>query len=46
METRTHLTHEGLIEIVEIIKTMNRQKSRTELIKILRDYTPDMRDIA
>ena len=46
METKTHLTRKGLIEIVEIIQTMNRQKSRTELIKILRDYTPDMRDIA
>jgi hypothetical protein len=36
-----HLTREGLIEIVQIAETMNRKKSRTELIGILRDYTPD-----
>jgi LAGLIDADG endonuclease len=40
-----HLTHEGLIEIAEIAQTMNRQKPRTELIRILRDHTPDIRDI-
>ena len=40
-----HLTREGLIEIVQIAETMNRKKSRTELIGILRDYTPDTRDI-
>ncbi len=40
-----HLTREGLIEIAQIAETMNRRKSRTELIRILRDYTPDIRDI-
>jgi len=40
-----HLTREGLIEIAQIAETMNRKKSRTELIGILRDYTPDTRDI-
>jgi hypothetical protein len=40
-----HFTREGLIEIAEIAETMNRRKSRTELIGILRDYTPDIRDI-
>jgi len=40
-----HLTREGLIEIAQIAQTMNRRKSRTELIGILRDYTPDIRDI-
>ena len=42
---RQHLTREGLIEIAQIAQTMNRKKSRTELIGILRDYTPDARDI-
>jgi LAGLIDADG endonuclease len=42
---KQHLTREGLIEIAQIAETMNRKKSRTELIGILRDYTPDARDI-
>jgi hypothetical protein len=41
METRAHLTKSGLIEIVEIAETMNHKKPRTEIIRILRDYTPD-----
>ena len=40
-----HLTREGLIEIALIVETMNRQKSKTELIGILRDYTPDASDM-
>jgi LAGLIDADG DNA endonuclease family protein len=36
-----HLSREGLIEIAHITQTMNRQKPRTELIRILRDYTPN-----
>ena len=40
-----HLTSQGLIEIAEIAQTMNRQKPRNELIRILRDHTPDIRDI-
>jgi LAGLIDADG endonuclease len=39
-----HLTREGLVEIVEIVQTMNRRKSRPELIRILRGHTPDIRD--
>jgi hypothetical protein len=40
-----HKTAAGLIEILEIAQTMNRRKPRHELIRILRDYTPDVRDI-
>jgi len=36
-----HFTRDGLIEIAQIAETMNRRKSRTELIGILRDHTPD-----
>jgi LAGLIDADG endonuclease len=36
-----HLTVSGLIKIVEIAETMNHRKPRTEIIRILRDYTPD-----
>ncbi len=36
-----HLMPEGLIEIIEIAQTMNHRKPRYELIRILRDYTPD-----
>jgi hypothetical protein len=36
-----HLTASGLIKIVEIAETMNHKKPRTEIIRILRDYTPD-----
>jgi hypothetical protein len=39
-----HLSREGLIEIAEVTQTMNRQKPRHELIRILRDHTPDVRD--
>jgi hypothetical protein len=39
-----HLTREGLIEIAEIAQTMNHQKPRDELIRILRGHTPDIRD--
>jgi LAGLIDADG endonuclease len=31
----------GLLEIVEITQTMNHCKPRTEMIRILRDYTPN-----
>jgi len=40
-----HKTNEGLADIVEIIQTMNRKKPRHELIRILRDYTPEDLDI-
>jgi LAGLIDADG DNA endonuclease family protein len=36
-----HKTPEGLIEIARIAQTMNRQKPRNDLIRILTDYTPD-----
>jgi hypothetical protein len=39
-----HLTLEGLVEIAEITETMNHRKPRHELIRILRDHTPDIRD--
>jgi hypothetical protein len=39
-----HLTRDGLVEIAEIAQTMNRQKPRHELIRILRDHTPDVQD--
>jgi len=41
MGTGDHLTSNGLIKIVEIAATMNHKKPRTEIIRILRDYTPD-----
>jgi LAGLIDADG DNA endonuclease family protein len=40
-----HLTPAGLIEIAEIAQTMNRRKPRHELIRILRDCTPETLDI-
>jgi LAGLIDADG endonuclease len=39
-----HLTAPGLIEIAEIAQTMNRQKPRDELIRILRGHTPEVQD--
>ena len=39
-----HLTPTGLLEIAEIAQTMNRKKPRPELIRILRDYTPETLD--
>ena len=39
-----HLEPSGLIEIAEIAQTMNRQKPRTDLIRILRGHTPNIRD--
>jgi hypothetical protein len=39
-----HITPHGLADLLEITQTMNRRKSRDELIRILRDHTPDSRD--
>jgi hypothetical protein len=39
-----HLSHEGLADIVEIAQTMNRQKPRADLLRILRGHTPDIQD--
>jgi LAGLIDADG endonuclease len=36
-----HLSPQGLIEIAEIAESMNRQKSRQDLIRILRGHTPN-----
>jgi LAGLIDADG endonuclease len=41
IETNAHLTVCGLLEIVEIMPTMNHCKPRTEMIRILRDYMPN-----
>jgi hypothetical protein len=37
-----HLTTGGLIEMIEIAQTMNHQKSRSDVIRILRDHTPNI----
>ena len=37
-----HLSSNGLIDIANITQTMNRQKPRQELIRILRDHTPNI----
>jgi LAGLIDADG endonuclease len=39
-----HLVSEGLIDIVEIAQTMNRQKPRHDLLRILRGHTPEVQD--
>jgi len=39
-----HMTPAGLLEIVEIAQTMNHRKPRPELVRILRDHTPNIRD--
>jgi len=39
MEERKHLTVSGLIEIAEIVETMNRRKP-SAFLRILRDHTP------
>ena len=39
MEERKHLTVSGLIEIAEIVETMNHRKP-SEFLRILRDHTP------
>ena len=44
VERGLHLTDEGLADIAEIMQTMNHRKSRSELINILRDHTPEIRD--
>jgi hypothetical protein len=45
IETNQHLTVSGLLKIVEIAETMNHCKPRTEMIRILRDYTPNTDDL-
>ena len=45
VDTNVHLTPSGLIRIVEIAETMNHCKPRTEIIRILRDCTPNAGDL-
>jgi hypothetical protein len=45
MDEGKHRSHEGLADILDRVQTMNRQKPRTELINILRDFTPNTEDI-
>ena len=40
--TGLHLTRDGLVEIIGMMQTMNHQKPRRELVRILRDHTPDI----
>jgi hypothetical protein len=42
VDAKDHLSREGLIRIIEISQTMNRCKPRTEIPRILRDYTPNI----
>ena len=43
MQKGYHLSKEGILEIANIVQTMNNQKPRQSLINILRDYTPKVR---
>lgn len=45
VEAGSHLDPRGLVEIVRIAETMNHCKPRTEIIRILRDYTPNADDL-
>ena len=40
IEAKRHLTSKGLIDIAQIVETMNRQKSKQDIIRILRGHTP------
>jgi len=44
IDAGVHKTHEGLADTAEITQTMNRQKPRQDLIRILRDHTPEVQD--
>jgi hypothetical protein len=44
VRTRQHLSPDGLIRIAELAETMNHQKSRQDLIRILRGHTPNTLD--
>ncbi len=41
IERGAHLEHRGLIEIARTTELMNHRKSRKDLIRILRDHTPN-----
>ena len=44
VDAGVHRTRAGLADIAEIAETMNRHKPRHELIRILRDHTPEVQD--
>ncbi len=44
IDAGVHKTHKGLADIAEIVQTMNRQKPRHDLIRILRGHTPEIQD--
>lgn len=44
IDSGVHMTQEGLADIAEIAQTMNRQKPRHDLIRILRGHTPEVQD--
>jgi LAGLIDADG endonuclease len=44
IDAGVHLTRTGLADIAEIAQTMNRQKPRQDLIRILRGHTPEVQD--
>ena len=41
IRAKRHIEREGLADLLEIAQTMNRQLSRSDLIRILRDHTPE-----
>jgi len=44
IDAGVHKTFDGLADIAEVTQTMNRQKPRQELIRILRGHTPEIQD--
>jgi hypothetical protein len=44
IDAGVHKTREGLADIAEIVQTMNRQKPRHDMIRILRGHTPEIQD--
>jgi LAGLIDADG endonuclease len=45
IQSNEHIRAQGLLQILEIMQTMNHCKPRTEMIRILRDYTPNADDL-
>lgn len=44
MKEGSHYSPEGIIEIAQLAEQMNHKVSRSKLIRILRDYTPDSKN--
>jgi len=44
IDAGVHRTRSGLADVAEIAQTMNRQKPRHDLIRILRGHTPEVQD--